>query len=107
MQSATVGDFESTIRTVSIKDLRRFMAKMLELCANKGAYVNHFGTAMDNFAAACRCIAEDTSSPRLGNLIRSLFSSSKISSLLEPPTPPQIAPVAAATPLPDQPQAGA
>lgn len=84
MNSATVEEFEKTIRDSSIKHLQLFMAKMLDISINKGAYENHFGSAMDNFAEACRRIAQDSDSPRLANLVKFLFADTKIVDLLDP-----------------------
>lgn len=87
MKTATVNDFEATIRNASINDLQKFMSKMLDLCANKEAYVTHFGSAMDNFTDACRRIVQDAHSPRLAKLVKILFADTKISGQLDNPPP--------------------
>lgn len=91
MKISTVDDFEATIRNASINDLQLFMSKMLDLCANKGAYVAHFGSAMDNFSEACRRVAQDDNSPRLAKLVKRLFADSKTSGQLENHSPAQFA----------------
>lgn len=42
-----------------------------------------FGHATDRFVEACRNIANDPSSGRLGKLIKSLFANSKLNHLME------------------------
>lgn len=84
MKSATTDDFERTIRSLDVPDLKVLMRKMLELCANRSNYLGHFGSAMDRFAEACRNIAEDEDSARLSKLIRGLFGSYKLEVLLTP-----------------------
>jgi hypothetical protein len=83
-QSATVHDMEIIIRKGAIPDMRFFLAKMLDLCTNKESYERHFGSAMDNFIQACKNIAQDPQSGRLGKLVEKLFADSKLESLLEP-----------------------
>lgn len=90
MKTATVDDFEAAIRNAAINDLQMFMSKMLDLCVNKGAYVAHFGSAMDNFSEACRRIAQDANLPRLAKLVKLLFADAKISGQLDNPSPPQL-----------------
>ena len=84
LRSATVEDMERIVRTSAIPDLQLFTGKMLDLCANKAAYTQHFGTAMDNFVEACRVIVNDPNSGRLCNLIKVLFSESKLEEELDP-----------------------
>ena len=83
LKSATVAEFESIIKTCDIEDLRIFMRKMLELTMQKNNYETHFGSAMDHFVDACRNIAHDPHSGRLGKLMKSLFASSKLQALLD------------------------
>ncbi len=90
LKSATAHDMEMIIRTSTIQDMRLFMLKMLDLCLNKETYEKHFGSAMDNFAQACKNIIQDPQSGRLGKLVTGLFADSKISHLLE--TEPQSTP---------------
>ncbi|QXE89177.1 KAP family NTPase [Geomonas subterranea] len=78
LKSATVQDMEQIIRTCSTSDLQLFMRRMLEMCTDKQSYINHFGTAMDNFVHACRNIANDPNANRLGKLIKLLFADSKL-----------------------------
>lgn len=84
MNSATAADFEQTIKTLDIPDLKIFMRKMLELCSQEQNYKSHFGSAMDHFAEACRNIAQDPNSSRLGELVKRLFSHAKLSHKLIP-----------------------
>ncbi|GEM_PF-676269 len=105
MKTATIDDFEATIRSAAINDLRMFMAKMLDLCANKGANVAHFGSAMDNFSNACRRIVQDVNSPRLAKLVKLLFADTKISDQLDYPSPSQLEQAAEEIPSSDQTQA--
>lgn len=78
LKSATIQDLETIIRTSEVPDLKLFMGKMLELYANKQNYEQHFGQAMDNFAQACRKIANDMSAGRLSKLIKVLFADSNL-----------------------------
>lgn len=102
MKTATVDDFEATIRNAAINDLRMFMSKMLDLCVNKGAYVAHFGSAMDNFSKACRRIVQDANSPRLAKLVKLLFADTRISGQLDNPSPSQLEHAAEEIPFSDQ-----
>jgi len=86
MKGATVADFEAGIKTIDIKGLRLFMRRMLEMTMQPGGYREHFGQATDRFAEACKNIAQDPNSGRLGKLIKKLFADSKLSHLVEPPT---------------------
>lgn len=85
MKAATVADFEAAIKTIDIKGLRLFMRRMLEMTMQPGGYREHFGHATDRFAEACKNIAQDPNSGRLGKLIKKLFADSKLSHLVEPP----------------------
>ena len=89
MKSATVEQIETTIRSISISGLQELMAKMVDLCVRKEAHLNSFGSAMDNFAAACKSIVQDSSTPRLAKLVRSLFADQNILGLLNLPALPQ------------------
>lgn len=91
MKTATVDDFETTIRNASINDLRMFMSKMLDLCVHKGAYEAPFGSAMENFSEACRRIIKDANSKRLAKLVKLLFADTKITNQLENVSPLQAA----------------
>jgi len=83
-QSATVADMETIIRKSAIPEMRFFLVKMLDLCANKETYERHFGSAMDNFIQACNNITQDPHAARLGKLIKKLFIDSKLDDLLPP-----------------------
>ena len=78
MKAATVADFDAAIRTLETEDLRLFMRKMIELCAQKQNYVGSFGSAMDRFVEACRNISEDPRPGRLGKLVELLFNDAKL-----------------------------
>ena len=84
LKSATVAEFDAIIRSSDIKDMQVFMRKMLELTIQKDTYEHHFGSAMDRFVEACKNIAHDPKSSRLGKLIKGLFASAKLEALLEP-----------------------
>lgn len=105
MKTATVDDFEATIRNAAINDLRMFMSKMLDFCVNKGGYVAHFGSAMDNFSEACRRIVQNGNSLRLSKLVKLLFADTKISGQLDNPSPLQLEQAAEEIPFLDQTQA--
>lgn len=85
MKSATVQDFEATIRSLDINDLRYFMSRFLDLCVHRATYQPHFGTAMDNFIEACRKICSDANSGRLSSLIKLLFKDAHLESELNQP----------------------
>lgn len=85
MKVATVADFESIIKTIHINELRQFMRRMLEMTMQPATYQPHFGHAMDRFVEACKNIVQAPGSGRLGELIKSLFSDSKLIDLIEPP----------------------
>ena len=86
MKSASVADFEATIKSLEVDDLRLFLCRFLDLCVHKETYLPHFGSAMDHFTQACRNITADPTQARLGALIRLLFEDAKIESELNPPT---------------------
>lgn len=84
MKGASQGDFEGAIR--GIEDpakFRTFIRKMLDFTRNKGQYERHFGSAMDNFASACRHIVASADSPRLSAILRGAFAGAGLASLLE------------------------
>lgn len=85
MKAATVADFEAAIKTSDIKGLRLFMRRMLEMTMQPGGYREHFGNATDRFTEACKNIAQDPNSGRLGKLIKKVFADSRLSHLVEPP----------------------
>lgn len=73
MRSATVADFESTIKNLGMDDFRTFMNRMLEMRIQRSNYDSHFGSATDHFVEACRNIACAADAGRLGTLIKRLF----------------------------------
>ncbi len=94
MKSASVADFEATIKSLEIQNLRLFMCRFLDICVHKGTYQPHFGSAMDHFTQACRNIVSDPNQARLGALITLLFKDAKIESELKPPAPLAATPAA-------------
>lgn len=84
MKSATVTDFETTIKSLEINDLRLFLCKFVDMCVHKENYLSHFGSATDHFTKACRNITADPNQARLGKLIKMLFQDAKIESELNP-----------------------
>lgn len=95
MKAATVGDFESVIKSIEVKGLRLFMRRMLEMTMQPVTYQLHFGHATDRFVEACKNIAEDPGSGRLGKLITRLFADAKLSHLIESPVSLPVAPTLA------------
>lgn len=85
MKSASVADFEATIKSLEVNDLRLFLCRFVDMCVHKGAYLSHFGSAMDHFTQACRNITADPNQARLSALIKLLFKDAKIESELNPP----------------------
>lgn len=92
MKSASVADFEATIKSLEVNDLRLFLCRFVDMCVHKGTYLSHFGSAMDHFTQACRNITADPNQARLGALIKLLFKDAKIESELN--LPEAVAPVA-------------
>lgn len=86
MRAATVSDFESTIRTLDVDDLRFFMRRMLEMCRQRQTYDSHFGMATERFVEACRNIAT-TDSTRLRALVERLFNDAGLSAEIAHPKP--------------------
>lgn len=84
MKSASVADFDATIKSLGMEDLRLFLCRFVDMCVHKGTYLSHFGSAMDNFTQACRNIVADPNQARLGSLITLLFKDAKIESELIP-----------------------
>jgi hypothetical protein len=82
MKETTVADFETIIKTIDTKGLSSFMRQMLEMTMQPNAYKTHFGDATDRFVSACKNIAQDSGSGRLGKLIKTLFSDAKLSHLI-------------------------
>lgn len=84
IKAATVAEFETIIKTIGTKELPSFMRGMLEMTMQPNTYKTHFGDATDHFVNACKNIAQDPASGRLGKLIKSLFSNAKLSHLIVP-----------------------
>jgi hypothetical protein len=68
------------------EDLKLFVPKNVDFCANRATYEKHFGSAMDNFLIACRTICAGNTNSRLTALIRNVFADSKLIDDLEPYT---------------------
>lgn len=85
MKSASVADFEATIKSLEVNDLRLFLCRFVDMCVHKGTYLPRFGSAMDHFTQACRNITTDPDQARLGALIKLLFKDAKIESELNLP----------------------
>lgn len=99
MKTTTAIEFESTIRSLDIDDLRFFMRHMLDIRIQRQVYDHHFGSAADRFTEACRNIVSAPASGRLGTLIKRLFKDANLGSEVDPPGIP-IAPVPAAVAAP-------
>lgn len=87
MKTATVAQFESTIKTLDPPDLKLFLLRFVDLCVNERAYVAHFGSAMEHFTFACRNIVSDTAHPRLARILKMVFEEANLASHLEGRTP--------------------
>lgn len=88
MKTATAAEFESTIRSLGVDDLRFFMLHMLGMRIQRQTYDPHFGMATDRFVEACRNIVSDKASGRLGTLIKRLFKDEKLESEVDSPPVP-------------------
>ncbi|WP_429295806.1 P-loop NTPase fold protein [Paraburkholderia atlantica] len=87
MKTATAADFESTIRGLDIDNLRLFMRRMLDMTIQRQNYDPHFGSATDCFTEACRNVASNPSSGRLGKLIKRLFKEANLDLEADPQAP--------------------
>ncbi|VTY38690.1 Uncharacterised protein [Xylophilus ampelinus] len=85
ISSATVADFDDTIRSLSPSDLRLFMLKFISMTLQAEQYRKHFGDATDRFVEACRNIVLTEAEGRLAALVVLLFKDSKIEGLLSGP----------------------
>lgn len=85
MKSATVQDFEVTIKSLNAESLKLFMCRFLDMCVHRENYQQYFGNATDNFIAACRNLLADPNPGRLGGLIMMLFKDAKLENELNPP----------------------
>lgn len=97
MKSASVQEFEATIRSLDADDLRYFMIRFLGFCSQRTSYQSHFGSAIDHFVEACRKICADSNSGRLSGLIKLLFKDAKLESELNPSPLIVSVPLAAST----------
>jgi hypothetical protein len=84
-QRATAADFESIIRTLDVATLPRFMRRMIDMRIHKETYEQSFGKATERFVEACGVIANDSSTPRLAELIKFLIGRTSISSEINLP----------------------
>ena len=82
LNSATVKDFEETIKSLEAKDLKFFMCHFIEMRLQPQAYTSSFGSAIDHFIEACGNISIDSNFKRLSNLIVILFEDGKLGSEL-------------------------
>jgi hypothetical protein len=98
MKSATVQDFEATIKSLDAENLKLFMCRFVDMCVNRATYQQHFGKATDHFIEACRNICAAPGSGRLGGLIKLLFEDAKLLAELTPPALPIAATAVAAPP---------
>jgi hypothetical protein len=80
LRASTSGDFEAAIRSLTGDDLKLFLLKNIEIYMNRGQYQQHFGSAMDNFVAACKSLA--TNNDRLAFVIRGAFTRANLSAAL-------------------------
>ncbi|GAC1610389.1 MAG: hypothetical protein NVS3B3_19050 [Aquirhabdus sp.] len=85
LEAASVKDFEDTIKTLEVEDLRLFMSKFIEMRLQSQAYESHFGLAIKHFIEACRNISNDSNFKRLGELITILFEDARLGSELSRP----------------------
>jgi hypothetical protein len=69
LRQATPNDFETIIRTLEPHAFKDFMRQMTKMCSNRKIYIEHFGSAIDNFLTACISIINDSDSKRLGQLV--------------------------------------
>jgi hypothetical protein len=78
VKTATVEDFESTINGLPIDDFRPFMRRMIEMRIQRQSYDAHFGSATERFVEACRKIANDPKTGRLGIIVKRMFDGAKL-----------------------------
>lgn len=91
LNSATVADFEATIKSLEVDDLKIFLSGFVKMITIKKIYESSFESAMDNFTEACRNITTDPNQIRLGTLIKRQFKNARIEADLNPP--PAMTPV--------------
>lgn len=85
LRSASVQDFEMTIRSIDTEQLKLFMYRFLDMCVHHTNYERDFGEATNNFIKACRNLCSDTNpdSRRLVALIKLLFKDANLEAALE------------------------
>jgi hypothetical protein len=76
LRAATPSDFEAAIRGLTGDDLKLFVLKNLDLYVNRAQYQQFFGSAMDNFFAACKSLSDG--SDRLAFVIRDAFARASV-----------------------------
>ncbi|MBU6956701.1 NTPase KAP [Pseudomonas sp. CVAP len=86
LKSATVQDFESTIKSLDTQKLKFFMHRFLDMYVQRATYEASFGKAPDNFIEACRNIHTAPDSGRLGSIIQRVFKNAHLETELIPPT---------------------
>jgi len=78
LRSSTVDDFVQTILSTRGEQLKMFLYKNLDIYANRGTYVNHFGSGPANFLEACKRIRGERAGTRWAGLIENLFRNAKL-----------------------------
>jgi hypothetical protein len=78
LRSATVDDFMQTILSTRGEQLKMFLYKNLDIYANRGTYVSHFGSGPANFLEACRRIRDERAGTRWASLVENLFKNAKL-----------------------------
>lgn len=97
LRNATAEDFESTIESLEVDDLKFFLCKCIDLCVHRSTYDPAFGTATQRFIDACRKICADPERARLSYLIKLLFEDAQLSDQLNPLTSSPLTPAAPGT----------
>jgi hypothetical protein len=80
LRAATPADFEAAIRDLTGDDLKLFLVKNIELFVNREQYREHFGSAMDNFLAACKDLS--TKDDRLAFVVKGAFARANLRATL-------------------------
>ncbi len=78
IKAGTVDDFVQTILSIRGEQLRVFLLKNLDIYANRGTYIKHFGSGPHNFLQACKRIRAERSGTRWAGLIEDVFKSVKL-----------------------------
>ena len=99
LSAASIGDFEHALRTLDSDSFRMFSTELVQRLLHKDQFPK-FGSAMDNFAEACRNIVTGPEPGRLAQILQQLFESYGLSGLLtsganltELPEPPGEEPI--------------